>query len=649
MRFTDQFLDEIRDRVPISQVIGKRVSFDRKKSNPSRGDFWACCPFHGEKTPSFHCEDRKGRYHCFGCHVSGDHFRFLTELDGISFPEAVKMLADEAGLAMPVESPRQREQEAKRKSLYDVMELAAGFFEEQLQSGGGAKARAYLRGRNLSPDIQARFRIGYAPPSRNALKQFLAAKDIPATDIETAGLVVHGSEIAVSYDRFRDRVIFPIPDSRGRIIAFGGRALSADVPAKYLNSPETPVFHKSNVLYNYANARDAARDAGTIIVTEGYMDVIALACAGLQHSVAPLGTALTERQMLLLWRLVAEPVLCFDGDTAGLNAAYRSIDMLLAGLEPGRSARFALLPEGLDPDDLISREGPQAMRDVIAKALPLADMIWNRALANGVFDTPERRAALEADVRQTINLITNETVRRHYQQDMQSRLEAWFADKGGSDTGPRTTGSFQTRGTDRQNSRSPLRPAASPSLLNSGLLKRRSGGTSLREVALIMGAVNHPAILNLFFDEFAEMPLASNQAAALRSAIVDFYMENSAGTNSGDALKANGMRQRLIEAGHGETMERFDAQMVQNRIWQFGLDAAFEDSMEGWRQAYALHVRQRSLSRELKLAQQAFAEDGSQESLDRIVEIQAELSRVDGTEALIEGFGVSSGRPMRRF
>ncbi|AHB01688.1 DNA primase [Brucella ceti TE28753-12] len=308
MRFPPSFLDEIRDRVPISTLIGTRVSFDRKKSNPPKGDFWACCPFHGEKTPSFHCEDRKGRYHCFGCGVTGDHFKFLTDLEGLSFPEAVERVADMAGVPMPARDPEMEKREAQRATLYDVMELAAQFFESQLQSATGAKARAYLRDRGLSTATQQAFRMGYAPESRNALKEFLAGKGVSREQIEACGLVVHGEGIAVSYDRFRDRVMFPIEDLRGRIIAFGGRALSADAPAKYLNSPETELFHKGRVLYNGLRARKACQPQGgepakPIIAVEGYMDVIALAQAGIHHVVAPLGTALTEEQLELLWRI----------------------------------------------------------------------------------------------------------------------------------------------------------------------------------------------------------------------------------------------------------------------------------------------------------------------------------------------------------
>ncbi len=260
MRFSQTFLDEIRDRVPISDVIAKRVSWDRRKTNVSRGDYWACCPFHGEKSPSFHCEDRKGRYHCFGCGVTGDHFRFLTDLEGLSFPEAVQQIADMAGVAMPQPDPQAERREKERTSLLDVMELATQFFEDQLQQANGAKARAYLRERGLTGRTIETFRLGFAPDSRNALKEFLAGKGIGKEQIEACGLVVHGPDVPVSYDRFRDRIMFPILSSREKVIAFGGRAMSPDAPAKYLNSNETELFHKGNVLYNFAGRDGRCRE-----------------------------------------------------------------------------------------------------------------------------------------------------------------------------------------------------------------------------------------------------------------------------------------------------------------------------------------------------------------------------------------------------
>ncbi|MCB1384530.1 MAG: DNA primase [Nitratireductor sp.] len=653
MRFSDNFLDEIRDRLPISEVIGRHVSFDKKKTNAARGDFWACCPFHGEKTPSFHCEDRKGRYHCFGCGVSGDHFRFLTELEGVSFPEAVERLADQAGLPMPVFDKRQQEREEKKATLYDVMELATGFFEQQLQAPAGARARAYLRDRGLSAATQKTFRIGYAPDSRNALKEFLAAKGVRPDQIEACGLVVFGEGIAVSYDRFRDRIMFPIPDARERVIAFGGRALSADVPAKYLNSPETDLFHKSNVLYNYARARKPVQERNRVIACEGYMDVIALHAAGFPNAVAPLGTALTERQMLLLWKLNPEPVLCFDGDSAGLKAAYRAIDMLLAGLEPGRTARFAILPEGLDPDDLIREAGPEAMGEVLDQALPLAQMIWNRETAGGLFDTPERKAMLETRIRQAIAAIRHEGVRRHYEQDMADRLAAYFQvrGEGGGEWG---RGGFRRRGAKggpgRTSGSGALGPGgrvtASPSLLATSYFSRGKARVPLREAALVMGACNHPAILDAFFEEFVNLPLSSQAASNLRQWLVDFH--------AGEATDGERLTVELVRKGIGASefkalVEQLDAQLAQNRTWQFAADAAFDDALEGWRQAYTLHMRARALRQELRAAEQALSEVDSEENLERLLSIQAELAREEGTEALIDGFGLSSGRPLKTF
>lgn len=429
MRFSPSFLDQIRERVPISDVIGKRVTWDKRKTQVAKGDYWACCPFHGEKTPSFHCENQKGRYHCFGCGVSGDHFRFMVELEGLSFPEAVERLADEAGIALPIADPKMIEREKARASLYDVMAMAAQYFQDQLQTAAGAHARSYLRDRGLSQQVQQTFGLGYAPSSRNALKQYLASKDIAKDQIEACGLVVFGEEIAVSYDRFRDRIMFPIEDSRGRVIAFGGRALSADVPAKYLNSPETDLFHKGHILYNQARARKAVADAKSVIVAEGYMDVIALHAAGIENAVAPLGTALTEAQLDMLWKMTPEPVLCFDGDAAGLRAAYRSIDLALPKLVSGRTLRFCLLPEGQDPDDVVKTGGKKAFDALLDEAAPLHEFIVSRRLSEMDIDRPEQKAAFEKLLYSDANSIGDEIVRKYYRSHIRLRLMGLFSGK----------------------------------------------------------------------------------------------------------------------------------------------------------------------------------------------------------------------------
>jgi len=639
MRFPDSFLDDIRDRLPISEVIGKRVQFDKKKTNAAKGDYWACCPFHGEKTPSFHCEDRKGRYYCFGCGVSGDHFRFVTELDGLNFAEAVEQLAAQAGLPMPVMNAAEQRREEQRKTLFDVMELAASFYRDQLQSSQGATARSYLRDRGLSAATQQEFGIGFAPDGRNVLKEFLALKGVEANQMEACGLVKHGEDIAVSYDKFRDRIMFPIPDSRERVIAFGGRAMKPDALAKYMNSPETELFHKSNVLYNFAKARKPAYDQKQVIAAEGYMDVIALHAAGFQNAVAPLGTALTERQMQLLWRMHSEPILCFDGDDAGLKAAYRAIDMALPIIQPGRSVRFAMLPEDKDPDDLIRDQGPEAMREVIENAMPLAQMAWNREISSGTYDTPERRAELEARLRQI-------------GQDIAAKLSTYFS--GGNDKSsaqnyrPRSGGQsgYQQYRKGQGGGAPSKRFAASASLLGSKLIKKGHGGMPLREAALVGGALFHPKLGVEFFEDISNLMFQHKEIKALQSMFLDCF----AAWDGEDAHPSAESMLEMIESRQMHAaLEQVKNALVANNLWQLLPNAAFEDARDGWLQAYTLHLKNQTLNRELKTAERALADEDSQENLERLLHIQEELSRSDGVEALIDGFGVPSGRSHKGF
>ncbi|MGN6550712.1 MAG: DNA primase [Pararhizobium sp.] len=654
MRFSPAFLDEIRDRVPISEVIGKRVAWDRRKTNAARGDWWACCPFHGEKSPSFHCEDKKGRYHCFGCGVSGDHFRFLTELEGLAFPEAVQQVAEIAGVPMPAFDPQAARRESERASLTDVMEMATAFFQEQLHSAVGAKARAYLRDRGLSGRTIETFRLGYAPDSRNALKEHLAGRGAEKAQIEACGLVVHGPDIPVSYDRFRDRVMFPILSAREQVIAFGGRALSADAPAKYLNSNETELFHKGNVLYNFARARRAlqgANGAGTVIAVEGYMDVIALHQAGIENAVAPLGTALTENQLALLWRMTPQPVLCFDGDQAGMRAANRAVDLALPSLKPGYSVRFAVLPEGKDPDDLVRHEGRAPFDAVLSAARPLADMVWAREAASGTFDTPERRAELEARLRQATNGIADESVRRHYGQDMRERLAAFF-DTGQS--GPR--GRERSFGRDQRSfrgegGRSPRprggggrRYAVSEQLSRSGLVSGRGQLPPLRESALVSTVIHHPRLVHDEFDEAISLDFDNRDIARLWTALLEFAGDEAAVTS--EVLVS-----RLREAGFGELLAGVDQQVRNARIWTATEQAALEDAREGFLQALALHKRTRALRWQKAELEREIAEafeTGDGETMTVLMRtldaVKIEEKRLENQDAIIDGFGVMSGR-----
>jgi DNA primase len=641
MRVPPSFLEDIRNRVTISSVVGRKLTWDRRKSNPGKGDFWACCPFHGEKTPSFHVDDRKGRYHCFGCKASGDIFTFLVEKEGLSFPEAVERLASEAGLPMPVVSEAEQRREEQRASLYDVMEMAAAFFEAELQAARGSRARGYLADRQLTPAVQKEFRLGYAPDDRSALRTHLAEKGVTLEQMAEAGLVISGEDIPVAYDRFRDRVMFPIRDPRGRVIAFGARALARDVPAKYLNSPETPLFHKGQVLYNLDKARGPAHEKGQIIAVEGYVDVIAMHRAGLPHAVAPLGTALTADQLRLLWRQAAEPVLCFDGDQAGLKAAYRALDLALPLLEPGHSLRFALLPEGQDPDDLLKSQGAEALRAVVEAAQPLSDMLWQRALSLNDRSTPERRAQFEQDLRSMINTIADDVVRKHYLAECGERLRALFQPAGG----------YRSRESRRQPfvgpGKRPWKPGLRPWEVQqppTAQLKRLAAqpnfrsGAERRERLIVLTLINHPDLLHEFLDEFAGLEMTAPELDLLRTQILD-----SAALGSG--LDGADLRAHLKKLGSGPLLDRLESQAKRLNEWFLGSGAAQDDARTGLRQMIALHRKTVTLERELKAAEAAFAAEPTDEKLNALKAVREQLSSHAGQEAQIEGFGAASGRP----
>ncbi|MET0431923.1 MAG: DNA primase, partial [Hyphomicrobium sp.] len=417
MRFSPNFLDEIRSRLSVSQVVGRKVAL-KKAGREFRG----LSPFKAEKSPSFVVNDQKGFYHCFASGEHGDIFTFVMKTEGLEFPEAVERLAAEAGVPMPKQVERNVEQEDQRDRLYRLLEASAEFFEATLRTGVGSEARRYLEKRGLADQTIHSFRLGFAPNSRSALGAHLKAKGFSPADMATAGMLIAGDDIPEPYDRFRNRVMFPILDLKGRVIAFGGRALDKDAPAKYLNSPETPLFHKGHILFNAARARAAGHEKNRVIVVEGYMDVVALAEGGFGETVAPLGTALTEDQLKLLWRMAPEPILCFDGDSAGRKAADRAVEVALPWVKPGYSVAFAFLPDGLDPDDLIRQQGAVAMSEVLTKTRPLIDVLWERELKAQPTGTPEQRAALDARFQALTGSIQDAAVRNHYVRDLKDRL-----------------------------------------------------------------------------------------------------------------------------------------------------------------------------------------------------------------------------------
>jgi len=658
MRFSPQFLEELKARLPVSEVVGRRVKLTR-----SGREMKGLSPFNKEKTPSFFVNDQKQAWFDFSSGKNGSIFDFLMQTEGLSFPEAVEQLANLAGMPMPKVSREDEEREKKRKSLYEVMELAAKFFEATLAARAGAKARGYLADRGLDPAIQHKFRMGYAPSERFALKEHLGNQGVPVEDMVEAGLLIAGDDIPVPYDRFRDRVMFPITDIRGRIIAFGGRALEKDVPAKYLNSPETPLFHKGANLYNLASARQAAYDGATVVVVEGYVDVIALVRAGYDAAVAPLGTALTEDQLTLLWKMADEPVLCFDGDGAGLRAAFRAVDIALPRLKPGKSLKFALLPQGQDPDDLVRSSGPEAVREVIGAARPLATMLWARETEGHTFDTPERRAALEARINAVTAGIADEAVRKYYRQEFNGRLAQFFAPAqgaGGPGRRPGWGGQGGRQGRQdwrssprngdwrgRSGQRQPVngRPSGpyvvmSQQLAASPVHRGHRSVLSLREALILQATLNHPWLLHDHMEELASLEFRHPEAERLKGALIDIAAHAA-------AEDAETLRKQLEGRGLGPLVARVTAAITTVSVWGTSPEAAPDDVLVTWAQLIALHRQWHSLIKELRDAEMALGQDNSESNYLRLCDVKTRLARIEGTEAQIEGFGASSGRGVR--
>jgi DNA primase len=461
-----------------------------------------------------------------------------------------------------------------------------------------------------------------------------------------AGLLVTGDDIPLPFDRFRERLMFPIHDFKGRVVGFGGRALGDGEP-KYLNSPETPLFHKGWLLYNGGPARAAARDGAPLIVVEGYMDAIAMVAAGFTATVAPLGTALTEDQLGLLWRIAPEPILCFDGDKAGTRAAFRAVDLALPLLAPGKSLRFAVLPEGQDPDDVIRSAGADAINEVLANARPLADMLWVRETAEARLDTPERRAALEQRLGEVLRAIGDETVRRYYRDELQTRLRRLLG-AGGRDQKSEVR-SQEFRGDGRRGQRRPfrllttdIRPLAprSPQFAQRSVAHRSQSVVSPREALILLAALNHPWLLAEHAEELAELDFLHRDADALRRALLDAAAADATGTP--EALAAH-----LQRAGVQELQTRIERAISHKGDWPVRPDAAPEDVLAFWHQIVSLHRRKRTLSKELREAERALGADPTEANFARLKDVQERLAVLDGTEALIEGFGDSSGRPAR--
>ena len=488
MKFSDSFLDEIRARLPVSQVVSRRVPLKRA------GREWkGLSPFNREKTPSFTVNDQKGFYHCFSSGKHGDVFTFVMETEGLSFPEAVEKLAGEAGVPMPKPDPQFERANQERLGLFDALEAAARLFEEALMASEGRDALLYAERRGLSRETLKEFRIGFAPHAKDALKAHLTKRGFTEAQLLEAGLLIKPDDGRPTYDRFRNRLTIPILDVKSRVIAFGARALDPDAEPKYLNSPETKLFDKGSTVFNFARARKAAFDKAELVVVEGYMDVIALHQAGFGNAVATLGTAFTERQMEQLWLLAPEPIICFDGDRAGEAAAARAIDRMLPVLREGHSFRFAFLPQGSDPDDLVRSEGPRAFAACLEQARPLIDVLWLRERAEQPVDTPERRAAFEARLETLLAQIGNARVKDHYRREAKNRLFALWRER-------------PARGA------SPANPASRPPARSGAVPPPSPRGFA---TAIILALANHPWLLDRFAEEVASLDIRDKRLAGL--------------------------------------------------------------------------------------------------------------------------------------
>lgn len=511
MSLPNGFLDELRTRVTLSSIVGRKVTWDMRKSNMAKGDFWAPCPFHQEKSASFHVDDRKGFYYCFGCHAKGDAVTFVKESENTGFMDAVEILAREAGMQMPARDPKAAERADRRTLLQQVMDEAIKFYRLQLKTAAGAEARTYLsQKRRLNEAAWDRWDIGWAPASRTALIGHLASKGISNDLMVASGLIAKGDDGSL-YDRFRARIIFPIKDTRGRPISLGGRSLDPNAQAKYLNGPETELFDKGRNLFNHSPAREAAGKGKRLIVAEGYMDVIALSEAGFTAAVAPLGTAVTEDQLRMIWKIADEPIMALDGDKAGIAAAHRVIDLALPLLEAGKALRIAILPGGMDPDDLIKAQGAPAMQAVLDQAKPMVQLLWQRETEGRVFDSPERRAALDKTLRTHLARITDPSIKAHYGEEMKRlRLELF----GTTQARPFQPGPWRGRKF--------APPGGALATTRSSLLAQGQGPVeeTLREAVILAILIVHPGLIHRFETALERLDLTGEDHDTLRQMIL---------------------------------------------------------------------------------------------------------------------------------
>ncbi|NCC21426.1 MAG: DNA primase [Alphaproteobacteria bacterium] len=600
MSITPRFLDELRMRLQLSDIVGKRVRLQR-----AGRELKGRCPFHNEKTPSFYVNDDKQFYHCFGCGAHGDVIGFVMQHDNLSFIDAVEMLAALAGMQVPRATPEERARADKEKSLYTLMEDAAKYMEAQLRNPVNRDALDYLRGRGIGEAALSAFRVGYAPDDGQAIAGHLRGLGYSDEQMIEADILRSSSRGGAPYAFFRDRVMFPVPDRRGRIVAFGGRILPEHLrpartgdfkPPKYMNSSDTPLFHKGRMLYGEPHARQAAADGLPLIVVEGYLDVISCFEAGFRGALAPLGTALTEEQIQVIWKLIPDgeraPILCFDGDEAGRRAARRAADRILPFLKPDHTARFAFLPEGEDPDSLIRGRGRRAFQSVLDAAMPLSGFLWTIHAAGRAFDTPESQAGLAETLDQEALKIPDRQLQSYYRESFRQKMRefVWQQNRRRAPAGA---------------GRRPL-PSSGVSIVRPA----RQAKDGLRQQILVSALVNHPAIFESVEDDLMALALPEARLGALRDALLVFLQEN-------EEPSAVAVRDHLIALGHEEMLDKLLSDSIYIHAGFARPEAEIGKVLEGWRHTFRL-IGDETVAQEQRSLGKVFGAETTDEMFERI-------------------------------
>lgn len=656
MALSSRFLDEVRSRTGLSDLIGRKVKLTRAGK-----EFQGLCPFHSEKSPSFTVNDQKGFYHCFGCGAHGSAFDFVMETEGVGFRESVEQLAALAGLEMPEDDPRETARAQATKSLAEVMNDVAQWYQAQLRAKAGREALVYLENRGIKSTTMENFRLGYAPRERTALKEAMLARGISEQDLIDTGMVIKPEDDGVSYDRFRNRIMFPISDRQGRLIAFGGRALDKNAKAKYLNSPETTIFHKGATLYNWPAAHKAAYQGGELVVVEGYMDVIALWEAGIKAAVAPLGTALTEDQMSHLWGMANEPILAFDGDQAGLRAAKKAANRSLPLLKPGKSLRFLLMTDQQDPDDFVRAKGKDAFEAKMDSSSPLVDFLWQDLTGAVDISTPERRAGLEKTIFTVLGDIQDENIRKLYQSEFRSRLWDQFkafrglgkngyghksGHSGDSTTFRVNTFTAYKRGWDDKKYNRQFSPFNSlqdhqhrAKNMKASLLASddASAQTARMERLLSLIIVHHPFIMVRYEEDLATLPFCDSSADDVKAGVL-FVAGLDQSLETGkvqDHLRKQGLSGALDNLLHDQTLKR---------DWFAWPAAAPADALTAFEHILSRFVHLTQMQQAYLEAEQNFAEDMTEENQRRFLAAQAAFRNAEEKETTIDNFGLESNR-----